>query len=73
MAIDVISLIFVFGIIISIDLNSLLNSQNAKKNMIVYFTILIFGFAISLLQTIDKAPASPTIYIEKAIDSILSR
>lgn len=71
MIINVISLIAVFCIIISIDFKKLLKTKNVKKIMLVYFTILIVGFLISLLQVIDKAPPSPAIYIEKTIDSIL--
>ncbi len=70
---DVISIIAVFCIIISIDLNRLSKVKNVKRTMFIYFTILIVSFTISLLQAIDKAPPSPDIYIEKAIDSFLSR
>lgn len=73
MVMDVISIITVFCIIIGIDLNRLSKVKNVKRTMFIYFTILIVSFTISLLQAIDKAPPSPAIYIEKTIDSFLSR
>lgn len=67
-----IGLIAFFLIIILIDLRGLLKTDQKVKTIIVYFSLIITGFIISLLQIIDKAPVSPAVIIENMIKSFLT-
>ncbi len=64
-------LILAFIIIVLIDLRELLKTDHRIKTMLIYFFLLSVGFTISLLQIIDRAPTSPTVIIEKVVNSIL--
>ena len=64
-------LILVFITIVLIDLRGLLKTDHRIKTMLIYFFLLSVGFTISLLQIIDRAPTSPTVVIEKIVNSFL--
>ncbi|MCG8515406.1 MAG: hypothetical protein MI740_14805 [Halanaerobiales bacterium] len=64
-------LILAFIMIVLIDLRELLKTDHRIKTMLIYFFLLSVGFTISLLQIIDRAPTSPTVIIEKVVNSIL--
>ena len=64
-------LILAFIVIVLIDLRELLKTDHRIKTMLIYFFLLSVGFTISLLQIIDRAPTSPTVIIEKVVNSIL--
>lgn len=66
----IIGLIAIFCIIFVFDLPSLMKNNNKKKTIIVYFILLIAAFSISLLQILDKAPMSPSDFIENIVTSI---
>lgn len=66
-------LVFGFICIFLVDFRQLLASPNRRKTMIAYFLILTAAFVISLLQILDKAPLSPTFFIEKTVRSIFYR
>jgi hypothetical protein len=68
----VIGTIAVFLTIILIDIGALLKTNHKIKTMIVYFSLIIVGFTISILQVIGKAPKNPSIIIEKIVKSIIS-
>ncbi|WHH61156.1 hypothetical protein [Petroclostridium sp. X23] len=67
----VIGTIAVFLIIILIDIGVLLKTNHKIKTMIVYFSLILVGFTISILQVVDKAPQSPSIIIEKIVKLII--
>jgi NADH:ubiquinone oxidoreductase subunit H len=67
----VLGIIAAFIIIALIDIPSIVNkSKNRLKYIVFYAFILAIGFTISLLQVINKAPASPSKVIESIIKGI---
>lgn len=67
----IISVIAAFCIIILMDRSVLNKTDNKIKTSIIYYSILIVAFIISLLQVIGKAPTSPSYVIEEVVKSII--
>lgn len=69
---DVIGVIFIFIVIISINLKDIvMESKNNKNYAKVYFIIIAIGLTISILQVIDKAPISPSKIIETIVNKVV--
>jgi len=66
-----IGLIAVFIGIIIIDLPVILGTNKIKKTTIVYFSILLISFVLSLLQIHNQIPPSPSDGIATILDIIL--
>lgn len=69
---DVIGVIFIFIVIISINLKDIvMESKNNNNYAKVYFIIIAIGLTISILQVIDKAPVSPSKIIESIVNKVV--
>lgn len=69
---DVIGIIFIFIVIISINLKDIVKeSKNNKNYAKVYFIIIAIGLTISILQVIDKVPISPSKIIEFIVNKVV--
>ncbi len=65
-------LVVTFVIIAAIDIPSMAKKTTGKfKYFVVYGFILIISFAISLLQFVGKAPASPSTFIQNIVKGIM--
>lgn len=68
----ILGIIAAFITITLIDIPSIVKkSKHRVKYIGLYAFILVIGFTISLLQVIDKAPASPANVIESIIKGII--
>ena len=68
----IIVIITVFCLLFIIDLKELLNTNQRKITLIVYFLLVTTGLSISLLQIVVDKPPSQAVYIEKMINVLLS-
>ncbi|MBM7615807.1 hypothetical protein [Alkaliphilus hydrothermalis] len=53
------------------DIPLIIKSNKIKKVIILYLTISLLGFTLSLLQILDKQPLSPSNLIAKIIDTFV--
>jgi len=68
---QVFGLIVIFGLMVLIDLPSLLKTDSRIKTMVIYFCLITLGFTFSLLYSIDQAPPSPAVIMERIIRFII--
>lgn len=62
--------LIVFIGIAAADYKKLLQQENKKKYMAIYFTILFFGCLLSILQlTIEDLP-SPLLFLKNIMDKL---
>lgn len=68
----ILGVIAIFVTITLIDMPSIVKkSKHRVKYAVFYAFILVIGFTISLMQVMDKAPASPAKVIETIIKGII--
>ncbi|MBS4534757.1 hypothetical protein GOQ29_03905 [Clostridium sp. D2Q-14] len=66
----IVLLIVIFFIVIAIDM-PYIKKKSSKRIFTIYFSLIVIGFIMSLLQIIDKAPESPVVLIEKIVRYIV--
>ncbi len=69
---DILGIIATFIIITLVDIPSIIKKSKHRVKYIGFYAFIIgIGLTISLIQVMDKAPASPTKVIESIIKGIL--
>lgn len=69
----VLALLAGFAAIVLIDLKVLITAKQKLKTLAVYFLLIAFGLTIGILLTLNEPPESPSVIIQKIVDSVLMR
>jgi len=64
-------LIVTYILMIIVDIPIIIRTNKIKKTIILYLTISLLGFTLSLLQILDKQPLRPSVVIAKMIDTFV--
>ncbi|NMM61734.1 hypothetical protein HBE96_03315 [Clostridium sp. P21] len=66
----IIIIMLIFIAIVSFDVPELLKVKKKAKVLAIYFVFTIINVWLSVLIVLDKAPLSPSIFIEKVVKFI---
>jgi len=69
----IIPTILIYLLLIIIDRKELKRNKQKMKGFLVYYSLLSFGFIISVLLAVDKAPPSPAEIIDNIIIFLMNR